>query len=74
MMAQKKKAEDKQLSVRVKARPVPGVVKKNKYEMMLQEEEDRRADAKRLSIAKTKANEAPFAFHERDVLAQKERQ
>ena len=73
-MAQKKKEEEKQLATRIKAREVPNTVKKNKYEMMLREQEERREDAKRLSMAKTKANEAPFRFYERDVLAQKDKQ
>ena len=42
--------------------------------MMLKEQEERREDAKRLSMAKTKAKEAPFNFYERDLQAQKEKQ
>lgn len=74
MMAQKKKEEEKQLATRIKAREVPNVVKKNKFELMLKEQEERREDAKRLSMAKTKAKEAPFNFYERDLQAQKEKQ
>jgi len=45
---------------------VPVAVKKSKYNQMLREQEVKREDAKKLSVAKTKANEAPFNFYERD--------
>lgn len=35
MMAEKKRAEDKELSVKIKARPIPSHVKMNKYEKLL---------------------------------------
>ena len=34
----------------------------------------KREDAKKLSMAKTKANEAPFNFYERDKFMQKQKQ
>lgn len=40
---------------------------------MLREQEIKREDAKKLSIAKTKANQAPFNFYERDLQAMKEK-
>lgn len=40
---------------------------------MLREQEVKRQDAKKMSIAKTKAIEAPFNFYERDQQAMKEK-
>ena len=73
MMEQKKRDEEKQLSTRVRARDVPAIVKVNKYVKMLKAQEWKKEEAKRLSMARTKAKEAPFNFYERDVQAQKEK-
>lgn len=40
----------------------------------MDEMENRKSEAKRLSMAKIKATEAPFKFHERDLKAFKEKQ
>lgn len=61
------------MKTRVRAREIPNSVKKDKYAQMLREQEIKREDAKKLSIAKTKANQAPFNFYERDLQAMKEK-
>jgi hypothetical protein len=67
MMAEKARLEEKEMSVRIKARPVPGHVKRNKYEQLLDTQTRRRDEAKRQSLAKTKNKEAPFSFYRRDT-------
>lgn len=67
MIAQKQKEEERELKTRIRARDIPNSVKKNKYTQMLREQDIKREDMKKLSIAKTKANEAPFNFYERDM-------
>ena len=67
MMAEKARAEERELGVKYKAKPIPAHVKSNKFEKLMREQEDRREEAKRLAIAKIKATEAPFNFYQRDV-------
>ena len=73
MVNEKRREEERALSVEYKAREVPKNVKQNKFEKLMREQEQRRADAKRFAMAKIKASEAPFAFYERDIKAQKEK-
>jgi len=67
MVMEKAREEERALSVEYKAREIPSHVKKNKYEQLMKMREARRDDAKRLAMAKIKATERPFSFHERDA-------
>lgn len=66
-MTEKNKAEEKELNFKYRAKPVPKHVKSNKFEKLMNQQEERREEAKRLAIAKIKATEAPFNFYQRDV-------
>lgn len=74
MVQEKIKEEDKALRVEYRAREVPKNVKERKFDKLMKATEDRRAEAKRLAMAKIKAIEAPFKFYERDLKAQKDKQ
>ena len=72
MILEKKREEDRALSFEYKAREVPQAVRdKTKFKRMMDSQERKREEAKRLAMAKIKASEAPFAFYERDVQKQK---
>lgn len=73
MVYDKLKEEDKALRFEYRAREVPKNVKEKKYDKLCKAMEDRRAEAKRLAMAKIKAIEAPFKFYERDLKAQKDK-
>jgi len=66
MILEKKKEEERALSFEYKAREIPDHVRRNKYEQLIKLRELKRQDAKRLAMAKIKATQKPFSFHERD--------
>lgn len=55
-----------------RANEIPKSTSLPKYAKILKKEAERRQKNKEASMAKTKATEAPFSFHERDL--QKERE
>ena len=73
MVYEKIKEEDKAMRFEYRAREVPKNVKEKKFDKLMKATEERRAEAKRLAMAKIKAIEAPFKFYERDVKAQKDK-
>ena len=73
MVEEKIKEEDKAMRFEYRAREVPKNVKEKKFDKLMKGMEERRAEAKRLAMAKIKAIEAPFKFYERDLKAQKDR-
>jgi len=73
MVYEKMKEEERAINHEYRAREVPKNVKEKKYEKLMQAMEERRAEAKRLAMAKIKATEAPFKFYERDLKAQKDK-
>jgi exonuclease I len=62
MVADKRKEEERALSVEYRAREVPANVKTNKYERMESARRKRMEDNKKFAMAKIKATEKPFAF------------
>lgn len=54
MIKDKQKEEERALSFKYKAREIPKTVMGNKYEKMARAESERRAEAKRLAMAKIK--------------------
>ena len=74
MVQEKIKEEDKALRFEYRAREVPKNVKEKKFDKLMKATEERRAEAKRLAMAKIKAIEAPFKFYERDLKAQKDKE
>ena len=73
MVYEKIKEEERALGYEYRAREVPKNVKEQKYGKLTKAHDERRAEAKRLAMAKIKATEAPFKFYERDLKAQKEK-
>lgn len=74
MMTEKSKIVEKELNTKIKARPIPSHIKKNKFERLQDEQETRKMEAKRTAIAKLKATEAPFEFYHRDIATLKKKQ
>ena len=66
-MEQKKKKEEKIMKRSFKANDIPKSTSQPLYKKILKEDEKRRIANKEKSIAKTKALEKPFSFHERDL-------
>ena len=73
MVNEKRREEERALNFEYRAREVPKIVKQNKFEKLMKEQEQKRQDAKRFAMAKIKASEAPFAFYERDIKQQKDK-
>ena len=63
----KKKKEEKIMKGSFKANDIPKSTSQPLYQKILQKDEERRIANKEKSIAKTKALEKPFSFHERDL-------
>ena len=55
------------------ANDIPKSTTQPLYEKILTKEQERRQKNKEASMAKTKANEKPFSFHERDLQNERER-
>jgi hypothetical protein len=55
------------------ANDIPKSTSQPKFQRILNNEEDRRLKNKEASMARTKATEAPFSFHQRDLQRERER-
>lgn len=66
-----KKEEEEALNYKFKAKEVPKAVREPRYDKIIQEQERRREEVKKNSLALTRANEKPFAFYERDKTKEK---
>jgi len=73
MILEKKNKIDRELSKTVKANNIPKSTLENRYERICNDNEKRREDIRRLSIALTKQNEKPFSFYEREQKAPRPR-
>lgn len=69
----KRKEEDKLIAMNFKANDIPKTTSVPLYGKILRKEEERRQKNKEASMARTKATEAPFSFHERDLQRERER-
>ena len=56
-----------------KANEIPKSTSQPLYQKILRKEEERRQKNKEASRARTKQNEKPFSFHERDLQKERER-
>ena len=66
MLEEKKQEEDIYRKWVFKANKIPTTTTDNLYDKITKENEERRAEVKRLSMALTKQNEKPFSFYERE--------
>lgn len=73
MIQEKNKEIEKALTFQYKARQIPNHVQQNKFEQLLEKQEKRKQDIKKLAYAKIKATEKPFSFFTRDMSKQKEK-
>ena len=65
--------EDKYRAMNFKANDIPKSTTLPLYSKILKKEDERRTKNKEASMAKTKANEKPFSFHERDLAIEREK-
>ena len=63
----KKEEEDRYRAMNFKANDIPKSTSQPLYQKILRKEEERRQKNKEASRARTKQNEKPFSFHERDL-------
>jgi len=66
MVQEKRDEEERILNHRFRANSVPGIVKTPLFEKIIHDQEQRRAQVKKNSVAITKMREAPFNFYLRD--------
>ena len=66
-LKKQQKAEEKLLNSSFKANEIPRTTSQPLYQKILRKDAERRQSNKEKSIAKTKALEKPFSFHERDL-------
>ena len=66
-MLQEKENKEKELTkVKFKANKIPKTTLQPLYQQITEQNEQRRIEVRRLSMALTKQNEKPFSFYERD--------
>lgn len=66
-MLKEVKAKNEVVKTVFRANQIPRSTREPKYQRILQANENRRQELKRMSIAITKQNERPFSFYERDL-------
>ena len=66
-MLQEIRARNEVVKTVFRANQIPRTTREPKYQRIIQANENRRQELKRMSIAITKQNERPFSFYERDL-------
>lgn len=66
-MLQEVRARNEVVKTVFRANQIPRTTREPKYQRIIQANENRRQELKRMSIAITKQNERPFSFYERDL-------
>ena len=66
-MLQEVRARNEVVKTIFRANQIPRTTREPKYQRIIQANENRRQELKRMSIAITKQNERPFSFYERDL-------
>lgn len=66
MLKESRDREEHEKSVRFTANAIPRTTKEPLYQRILESNEQRREEVRRMSIALTKQNERPFSFYKRD--------
>lgn len=69
----KKKEEDRYRAMNFTANNIPKSTSQPLYGKIIRKEEERRIKNKEASMARTKASEKPFSFHERDLRNERQR-
>ena len=68
-----KEKEERYRAMDFKANKIPKSTSQPLYGRILKKDEERRTKNKEASMARTKANEKPFSFHERDKQHERDR-